>query len=406
MSELILRLTSAFGLAVMIGIAWALSERRKEIPWRLVAWGVVLQFALGLLILATPLRRIIFAGMQRVVGVLTDSAVAGATFVFGSLAGNPEQYNTFFAFRVLPVIIFVSALSAILYHLRVIPAMVAAIAWLMRRSLKTSGAETFGAALLIFLGIESASAIRAYLREMTRSELCTIMTTFMATIAGSVMVTYASFGAEPGHLLTASLMSAPAAIVISKILVPETEKPQTAGDEPVRMEVDTRNVIDAATQGTSQGLTMALQVAAMVLVFVGLIYMFDLAALSLTGRSFVDLLSYAFRPFAFLLGIPYEDIPEVSALLGKKTVLNEFLAYLDLKDMVETNALTPRGKTIATYALCGFANPGSMAISIAALDALAPERRVDISQLALKSFIGGTLACFMTACVAGIVINA
>ncbi len=400
------RLTSALGLLILVGIAWALSERRKAIPWRLVVWGLALQFALALLILTTPLRTVIFAGMQRVVGVLTDSAVAGASFVFGSLAENPEQYNTFFAFRVLPVIIFVSALSAILYHLRVIPALVAAIAWMMRRTLKTSGAETFGAALLIFLGIESASAIRTYLKEMTRSELCTIMTTFMATIAGSVMVTYASFGAEPGHLLTASLMSAPAAILISKVLVPETGEPKTVGHAPVRMEVDSRNLIDAATQGTSQGLTMALQVAAMVLVFVGLIYMLDLATVSVTGRSFVDLLSYAFRPFAFLLGVPPQDIPEVSALLGKKTVLNEFLAYLDLKEMIAAGTLSERGKTIATYALCGFANPGSMAISIAALDALAPERRVDISQLAVKSFIGGTLACFMTACVAGIVVYA
>lgn len=403
---MVARLTSALGLLVFIGIAWALSERRKDIPWRLVLWGLVLQFLLALLILTTPLRTIIFSGMQKVVGVLTDSAVNGASFVFGSLAENPEQYNTFFAFRVLPVIIFVSALSAILYHLRVIPALVAGIAWLMRRTLKTSGAETFGAALLIFLGIESASAIRAYLKEMTRSELCTIMTTFMATIAGSVMVTYASFGAEPGHLLTASLMSAPAAILVSKMLVPETGEPKTAGHAPVRMEVDSRNLIDAATQGTSQGLTMALQVAAMVLVFVGLIYMLDLATVTVTGRSFVDLLSYAFRPFAFLLGVPPQDIPEVSALLGKKTVLNEFLAYLDLKDMIASGTVSERGKTIATYALCGFANPGSMAIAIAALDALAPERRVDISQLAVKSFVGGTLACFMTACVAGIVVYA
>jgi CNT family concentrative nucleoside transporter len=331
--------------------------------------------------------------------------VAGATFVFGNLAKNPEQYNTFFAFQVLPVIIFVSALSAILYHLRVIPALVTAIAWIMRRSLKTSGAETFGAALLIFLGIESASAIRAYLQAMTRSELCTVMTTFMATIAGSVMVTYATFGAEPGHLLTASLMSAPAAIIVSKMMVPETGEPQTAGNTPVKMEGDTRNLIDAATQGTSQGLTMALQVAAMVIVFVGLVFLLDLGTQSVVGRSFVELLSYAFRPFAYLLGVPSQDIGAVSALLGKKTVLNEFLAYLDLKELLAQGALTPRGRMIATYALCGFANPGSMAIAIAAFDVLAPERRLEISQLAVKSFIGGTLACFMTACVAGVLVN-
>lgn len=390
----------------MIVLAWALSENRRSVSWRLVGWGVGLQLLLGLVILKTPLKGIIFSGMQRAVSILTDSAVAGASFVFGGLAQNPEQYNTFFAFRVLPVIIFVSALSAILYHLRVIPALVTAIAWLMRRSLKTSGAETFGAALLIFLGIESTSAIRTYLRTMTRSELCTIMTTFMATIAGSVMVTYATFGAEPGHLLTASLMSAPAAILISKMMVPETSTPETSGNTPVTIQVDSRNIIDAATQGTSQGLTMALQVAAMVIVFVGLVYLFDLAAQAVIGVTFVDLLSYAFRPFAFLLGVPSQDIGTVSGLLGKKTVLNEFLAYLDLKELLAHGALTARGKTIATYALCGFANPGSMAIAIAALDVLAPERRVEISQLALKSFIGGTLACFMTACVAGILVNA
>ncbi len=401
-----LRFMSLAGLVVMIALAWALSENRRSVSWRLVGWGVGLQVLLGWLILKTPLKGTIFTGMERAVSVLTDSAVAGATFVFGSLAENPEQYNTFFAFRVLPVIIFVSALSAILYHLRVIPALVTAIAWLMRRSLKTSGAETFGAALLIFLGIESATAIRAYLQAMTRSELCTVMTTFMATIAGSVMVTYATFGAEPGHLLTASLMSAPAAIVVSKMMVPETGEPQTAGNVPVKIEVDTRNIIDAATQGTSQGLTMALQVAAMVIVFVGLVFLLDLGTQSVVGKSFVELLSYAFWPFAFLLGVPAQDISAVSGLLGTKTVLNEFLAYLDLKELVAEGILTPRGRTIATYALCGFANPGSMAIAIAALDVLAPQRRVEVSQLAVKSFVGGTLACFMTACVAGILVNA
>lgn len=399
-----LRLMSFAGLLALIALAWALSENRSKIPWRLVAWGVALQFAMGLLILQTPVKGVLFSAMDKAVGVLTNSATEGAAFVFGSLARAPEQYGTHFAFRVLPVIIFVSAISSILFHYRVIPAAVSAIAWIMRRTLKTSGAETFAAALLIFLGIESATAIRAYLRDMTRSELCTIMTTFMATIAGSVMVTYATFGAEPGHLLTASLMSAPAAIVIAKMMVPELGKPQTSGDVPVRIEVETRNAIDAATQGAAQGLTMALQVGAMVIVFVGLVYLLDMLTQTITGKSFVELLSYLFWPFAYLMGVPPDDVPAVSQLLGKKTALNEFLAYLDLKELLAQNTLSPRARTIVTYALCGFSNPGSMAIAIAALDALVPERRIDISQLAFKSFIGGTLACFMTACIAGVLV--
>ena len=399
-----LRFMSFAGLLVLIALAWALSENRAKISWKLVVWGVGLQIALGLLILQTPVKGFLFSAMDKAVGVLTDSAGEGAAFVFGDLARTPEQFGTHFAFRVLPVIIFVSALSSILFHYRVIPATVSAIAWIMRRSLKTSGAETFGAALLIFLGIESATAIRVYLRDMTRSELCTIMTTFMATIAGSVMVTYATFGAEPGHLLTASLMSAPAAIVIAKMMVPETGTPLTSGDVTVRIPVETRNAIDAATQGAAQGLTMALQVGAMVIVFVGLVFLLDLLTQTLTGKTFVELLSYAFWPFAYLMGIPSDDVPAVSQLLGKKTAMNEFLAYLDFKDLLAQNVLSQRSRTIVTYALCGFSNPGSMVIAIAALDALAPERRVDVSQLAFKSFIGGTLACFMTACIAGVLV--
>jgi CNT family concentrative nucleoside transporter len=272
----------------------------------------------------------------------------------------------------------------------------------MRRTLKTSGAETLGAGLLIFLGIESVSAIRVYLASMTRSELLTVMTTFMATIAGSVMVTYATFGAEPGHLLTASLMSAPAAILMSKIMVPETGEPQTSGAAPVRVQVDSHNLFDAVTRGTNQGLQMALAVGAMVLVFVALIALLDMILHGLTGTTFAELMGYAFRPVAFVLGVPSSDVGAVAQLLGKKTILNEFLAYLDFQTLLAEDKLSPRGAVIATYALCGFANPGSIGIMIAGLDVLAPERRKDVTGLSVKAFIGGTLACFSTACVAGI----
>ncbi|HRI88880.1 MAG TPA: nucleoside transporter C-terminal domain-containing protein [Candidatus Hydrogenedentes bacterium] len=398
-----LRLISAFGLLVMLAIAWSLSENRKAISWRIVAWGLALQFAIALAVLKTPLRDAIFPQAEAAVNVLTDATLAGASFVFGKLPTD-QGIGAIFAFQVLPVIIFVSALSAVLHHLRVIQTIVGVIAWLMQRTLKTSGAETFCAALQIFLGIEASTAVRAYIERMTRSELCVIMTTYMGTIAGSVMVVYSTFGAEAGHLLTASFMTAPAAILLAKILVPETEKPITAGGEKIQVPVETHNIVDAAAHGTAQGLQMALHVGATLIVFIGLVYLLDLIFQSITGTTFVDTLGYVFRPVAWLLGIPSQDVAEVAKLLGKKTVLNEFVSYLDLKVLIETNAISQRSITIATYALCSFANPGSIGITLAGLDAIAPSRRADVAKLCFKAFVGGALASLMTACIAGVIL--
>ena len=218
------------------------------------------------------------------------------------------------------------------------------------------------------------------------------------------MVLYSTFGAEAGHLLTASLMSAPAAILLAKMLVPETTVPETAGNARISAPVETHNIIDAAAQGTAQGLQMALHVGATVLVFVGLVYLLDLVFQSITGLGFVETLSFLFRPFAWMLGIPSADVPEVARLLGTKTVLNEMFAYLDLQTMIEQGEISKRSVTIATYALCGFANPGSVGITLAGLDALAPERRGDVARLSVKAFIGGALASLMTACIAGIIL--
>lgn len=417
-----LRLMSFVGLAVMLGLAWLLSENRWKVDWRLVLWGVGLQFGLGVLLLLTPVGDAVFAGMNKAVGVLNQVIAEGASVVFDNLTksllvkdyttGEELTLNAAFAFRVLPVIIFVSALSAILYHLRVTQTLVRGIAWIMRRTLKTSGAETFAAALLIFLGMEAVTGVRAYLKNMTRSELCTIMTTFMATIAGSVMVAYTLFGADPGHLLAASLMSAPAAILISKLLVPETGEPETRGAVRIRTPVDTYNVVDAASRGTTEGLHIALNVGATVLVFVALVSLLNLLLDATVGRlfedgfTFIDLMGLVFRPFAYLMGVAPKDAAAVSELLGTKTVLNEFLAYMNLQAYVSAGELSPRSVIIATYALCGFANPGSLGIAIAVITSLAPERREDIVKLGLKSLIGGTLACFSTACVAGMLIDA
>lgn len=402
-----IRFVSLLGLFIFIAIAWALSENRKAIDWRLVAWALGLQILIGLLFLRTGVRGAVFAGMQTVVQVLTNSTLEGARFVFGDL---PNQVPI--AFQVLPVIIFVSALSAMLYHIGVIQILVRGVAGVMRRTLKTSGAETLGAALLIFVGIEAVSAIRAYLKNMTRSELMAVMATFMATIAGSVMIIYASMGAEPGHLLTASLMSAPAALLVAKMMVPETGEPQTTGAARVNLPVESKNILDAATRGTADGLRMALSVGATLLVFVALVYLLNLILGAATGwfmaepLTFERLLSYVFYPFAYIMGVPPSDVSSVAQLLGTKSVLNEFLAYASMQGMNADTAttLSPRGTMIATYALCGFANPGSIGIMIAGLDALAPDRRKDVTSMAFKAYIAGTIGCFMTACVAGVLL--
>ncbi len=396
------RWVSLFGLFVMLFLAWALSERRNAVPWRVLFWGIGLQFAIGAVLLPTRLKLAAFAWAGKVTDVLTAASLEGAGFVFGDLAKDPS-YGSLVAFQVLPVIIFVSALSGVLYHFHFIQAAVRMATWLMRRTLKTSGAETVGAVLLVLLGIESIAVIRAYVKSMTRSELCTIMTAFMATIAGSVMVVYAGFGAEPGHLLTASLMSAPAAIAISKLLVPELEHPATAGYVRIYLPVESHNFVDAAARGTSQGLSLALNVGAMLIAFLGLVYVADLLFGAVTGYTFKETVGWFFRPFAILMGAPRADARILGELLGTKTVLNEFLAYVDLQAV---EGLSDRGRMIATYALCGFANPGSLGILIAGMTSIAPERQKDIVQLGFRAFAGGTLACFATACVAGVLLYA
>ncbi len=410
-----LRLISLLGLTAMVLLAWMLSENRKRVDWRLVSIGITLQIALGLIVLRTQAGNSFFEGVSAVFGVLGTASQQGASFVFGKLSEifvlNPEAVagaeepvliNAIFAFSVLPVVIVASSLAGILYHLRVIQAVVRAMAWLMRKTLRTSGAETFGTAMLVFLGIESMPSIKAYLHTMTRSELLTLMTAFMATVAASVLFAYASFGASPGHLLAASIMSAPAAIVISKILVPETESPATQGEVKIEVEIESHNIIDGAARGASEGLTLALNIGALIIAMISIVYLINQGLSAITGYTFTQVMGWFFIPFAWLMGIPSQDVPAVAQLLGTKTVLNEFLAYADLQPLIASGQLQPRSVTIATYALCGFANPGSLGILIAGLSGLAPERRSEIAGLGMKSFIAGTLAVFMTACIAGI----
>jgi len=416
----LLRLLSAVGLAAFILLAFVLSEQRHRVRWRLVLGALALQFAFGLLLLHTEAGRAVFVGVKLGFDLLTDASGSASEFLFGNLSrfflisevrapgpGGMEAVSSFpisavFAFRVLPLIIFVSGFAAMLQHLGIIQAAVRGLSWLMRRTLRTSGAETFGVALQVFMGIESISAQSGYLKTMTRSELFTIMTSFLATIAASVMVAYANFGAEPGHLMAASLMSAPASILIAKLLVPETATPVTLerGGEEIAQE--THNIFDAAARGAAMGLQIALNVASLLIVFIGLIYLMDLASTTLTGQPLAKLMGYVFRPVAFLMGVPRGDLAPVAELLATKTVFNEFLAYQQMGPMVSDQLLSERGKTLATYALCGFANPGSVGIMLAAVSSIAPERRAEAAQMAMKAFLAGTLVALCTACVAGV----
>ena len=404
-NPIVLRAISLLGLVMMMAIAWAMSEDRRRVSWRIVGWGLGLQFAFALLVLRTGFGLVFFETVRSAFLLFTDATREGARFLFGTLTED-YQIGAIMAFQVLPVIVFVSALAGVLQHLGVIQVVVRGMAWLMRRTMKTSGAETFAASLLVFMGIEAVTGIRGYVRAMTRSELCTVLTTFMATIAASVMVVYASFGAKPGHLLAASLMSAPAAILISKLMVPETGSPETAGNAAIVIPVESHNVVDAAARGASDGLQLALNVGAMLVAFIGLVYLADRGIIAVTGVTLSNIMGWIFVPFAWVMGVAPDDVVTVAQLLGKKTILNEFLAYADLKPLIEQGAISQRSITIATYALCGFANPGSLGIMMGAATALMPERRGEVAALGLKAFVGGTLAAFMTACVAGIIVNA
>ncbi len=407
------RLISLLGLAVFLAMAWALSEDRKAIDKRLVAWGIALQFIFALVILRSTPGLIIFDVARVVMTKVLDFTDIGATFLFGTLT-NDFSIGATVAFKVLPTIIFVASLMGVLYHLRVIQTVVKAMAWVMERTMRASGAEAFIAASFVFMGIEAITAIKNYVARMTRSELFTLMTCFMATIAGSVMAAYVSFGASAGHLLAASVMSAPCAIVISKLMVPETGTPITgAFDKPSYTSPSDEkeeaggfaeediNVIEAAANGAAVGLKLALTIGAMLLAFVSLIGMLDEILLYL-GTSFESLTGYVFAPVAFIMGVPYEDCLEVGRLLGIKVIFNEFISYQRMQGLIEAGAISPRSVTIATYALCSFANFGSLAILIGGIGAVAPSRKKEVAALGLKALFAGCVSGFMTATIAGI----
>jgi CNT family concentrative nucleoside transporter len=404
------RAVSAVGLAGMIAIAWCCSSDRRRVPWRTVAWGVALQLALGVLLLKTPLGRLFFDAMNAIVSALIGYTDVGVRFVFGAIV------DTGFSFivNVLPIIIFMGSIFAVLYHLGVMQRVVGVLARVLARTMRISGAESLAAVANLFVGmVESALIVRPYLEGMTRSELFTLMTLGMATVAGSVLLAYVGMlgaGDYAGHLATATLLSAPAGILLAKVMIPETERPETATTARTVVERTAVNLIDAAAQGALAGLRLAAYVGALLVAFVALIALVNDGVgtigswLGIADLTMQKVLGIALAPLAWLMGVPWQDAVQVGGLLGVKTVLNEFIAYRELAALMQAGALAPRSAAIASYALCGFANFGSLAILLGGLGGLVPSRRPEVAQLGLRSILSGSLATFMTACVAGILL--
>ena len=408
------RVISMLGLVVMIGLAWAMSEHKKQVKLRVVWGGLLLQLVLAVFILKTSIGAAIFQSIGDFFTATLGFVDAGTSLVFGE-----EYLHHFFAFKVLPTIIFFSSLMSILYYLGIIQKVVEAFAWVMQRTLGTSGSETLAAAANIFVGqTEAPLMVRPYISSMTKSELMALMVGGFATIAGGVLVAYVGMGIDAGHLVAASVISAPAALLISKLMIPETEQSVTLGHVELAVEEKHANVIDAATKGALDGMKLTLNVVAMLIAFLGLVALVD-AILGLVGEwtgalfgynwhwSLAALFGYVFAPFAYLLGIPWSDCFYAGELLGKKMVLNEFIAYAQMMEWSQPDSgvvLSERSTLILTYALCGFANFGSVGIQIGGIGGIAPERRAELAILGIRAMIGGTLAMMMTACVAGILI--
>ena len=401
---------SLLGLLVMIAIAYALSSSRKDIKWKTIFTGIALQVVFALLILKTPFGVKIFDTAREAFQGILNFTNEGSRFIFGQLT-DVSKSGFIFAFLVLPTIIFMSSLMSVLYHLGLMQKVVEITAKIMMKIMGTSGAESLSAAANIFVGqTEAPLVVKPFVEKMTRSELMALMTGGMATVAGGVLAAYVGMGVDAGHLLAASVMSAPAALVCAKLMMPEVEKSQTEGIVKVDLPKTHANLIDAAASGASEGLNLALNVGAMLLAFIALIAMLN-GMLGEIGSwvgfpqlSFELIIGYLFAPFAFLMGIPWSDCLQVGVMLGKKVVVNEFVAYLDLQKAIGDASISERAVTITTYALCGFANFSSIAIQLGGIGGIAPTRRQDLAKLGIKSLIGGTLACFMTACIAGVLL--
>ena len=418
-----------FGLAMLIGLAWLFSNNKKAVDWKLVATGVALQIAFASLVLLVPGGKDVFDALGNGFVKILSFVNAGTNFIFGSLM-DTSKFGFIFAFQVLPTIIFFAALMGVLYHLNVMQWIVRGMAWAITKVMRVSGAETTSVCASVFIGqTEAPLTVRPYISKMTESEseLITMMIGGMAHIAGGVLAAYVGMlgGGDPvqqafyaKHLLAASIMAAPATLVIAKILIPERGEPLTRGTVKMEVEKTASNVIDAAASGAADGLRLALNIAAMLLAFIALIALLNwpltwigeaTGLANLLGRptDIAGLLGLLLAPLAWIIGVPWQDASVVGSLIGQKVVINEFVAYLQLADIVNCKtqgvALTNQGALIATYALCGFANFSSIAIQIGGIGGLAPERRADLARFGLRAVLGGSIATFMTATIAGVI---
>ncbi|KXU98230.1 Na+ dependent nucleoside transporter domain-containing protein [Stenotrophomonas sp. DDT-1] len=415
-----------FGLAVLIGITWLFSNNKRAVDWKLVATGITLQIAFAALVILVPGGRDVFDALGKGFVKVLSFVNEGSGFIFGSLM-DTKNYGFIFAFQVLPTIIFFSALMGVMYHLNVMQAIVRVMAWSITKVMRVSGAETTSVCASVFIGqTEAPLTVRPYIARMTQSELLTMMIGGMAHIAGGVLAAYVGMlgGGDPvqqafyaKHLLAASIMAAPATLVVAKLLIPETGTPLTRGTVKMEVEKTSSNIIDAAAAGAGDGLKLALNIGAMLLAFIALIALLNapltwigdvtgLAAAIGKPTNLSTIFGYLLAPIAWVIGTPWADATTVGSLIGQKVVINEFVAYTELSQIVNGQvagvSLSDEGRLIATYALCGFANFSSIAIQIGGIGGLAPERRHDLAKFGLRAVLGGTIATFMTATIAGV----
>jgi CNT family concentrative nucleoside transporter len=412
------RFTGILGLLTMLGLAFAFSTNRRAIRMKTVAWGLGLQVAFAIFVLKADVGRRTFQKAGDAVNRLLSYAFAGSSFVFGDLGKQGSHLGFYFAFQVLPTVIFIAAFFAVLYHYGVMQFIIKQVARVMTRFMGASGAESLNVAASIFMGqTEAPLTIRPFLPDLTRSELMTVMTSGMAHVSGGIMAAYIAFGIEPKHLLSAVIMTAPGTILMSKMLVPETEKPKTAGrvvlnDEEVETEKH-ENVLGAIARGTTDGLNLALNIAAMLISFLALIALSNgilggihngLMHLHFPWfpSSLERIFGTLFAPIAWVIGIPWHDCPIIGNLLGTRMVLNELVAFSLLGP--QKAALDPRSFTIATFALCGFANLSSIGIQIGGIGALAPNKKGELARLGVRAMLAGTMANLMSASIAGMLI--
>jgi len=398
------------GIITLLGIAVAMSNNRKQINFRIVGWGLGLQLIFALFILKTPMGKPVFGFLDKVVSKLISFSDAGSDFLFTSFVPDvgfhPSLIN--FAFRALPTIIFFSSLMAVLYHLGIIQFVVKWIARAMQKTMGTSGSETLSVSANIFVGqTEAPLMIRPFIGKMTQSELMAVMVGGFATVAGGVLAIYVKWLTDipgiAGHLLAASVMSAPAALVIAKIIYPETESSETMGDLKIHVEQNSSNAMEALGNGATDGLKLAANVGAMLVAFISIVALVNYL-LSFAGTSMDAILAILFKPLAWTMGVPWEEAGQMGMLMGKKIVFTELIAYGDLKDIIAEGQISERTAIIASYALCGFANFGSIGIQLGGIGAMAPERKKDLAKLVTKAMVGGALASWLTATVAGILI--